>query len=147
MKNIRILSLILVAVLMLSVFAGCGAKIPEITVTVKVVDADKEVIAERAVIFSDENPTAILALQYLCEAEELDCVIDDSGTEVKKIGKVEARVDEKNNLRYYWSSKHNGKDARAAYTVVADGDTVEFFMASMDNTPTEIKDPDAQSEE
>ena len=141
MKNTRILSLILAAVMLLFVFVGCGAKIPEITVTVTVLDYDKNVVAESNVTFSDANPTALLALQYLCEAEELECVFDENGI-VTKIGDIEDY--EKDNLLYYWSCNYNGKPARAAQTVVETGSKVEFFVASMDNTPAEIVDPDAE---
>lgn len=140
MKNIRILSLILAAVILVFAFAGCGAK-AGITVTVKVTDYDKNVVAESNVTISDEDPTALLALRYLCEEKELECVFDENGV-VTKIGSIEDH--DEGNLLYYWSCNYNGKPARAAYTVVEDGGVVEFFVASMDNTPTTIVDPDAQ---
>lgn len=140
MKNIRILALILAVAMLTFVFAGC-AKLPELTVTVKVVDFDKKVVAESDVTFSDANPTALLALQYLCEAEELECVFDENGI-VTKIGDIEDY--EKDNLLYYWSCNYNGKPARAAQTVVETGGVVEFFVASMDSTPSEVADPDAE---
>ena len=146
MKNIRLISLVLAAVLVLFAFAGCGQKNPGITVTVKVVDFDKKVVAEGEVTFSSDEPTALLALQYLCEAEELECTIDSVSNTVVKIGDIEEYEDEKENLLYYWSCNYNGKAARAAQTMVETGGVVEFFVASMDNTPTEIIDPDAVKE-
>lgn len=143
MKITRILSFALAAVLLLCVFSGCGAN-AGITVTVRVLDYDKKVVAESDVTFSDDNPTALLALRYLCEEKGLECVFDENGV-VTKIGKIEDH--DEGNLLYYWSCNYNGKPARASYTTVETGGVVEFFVASMDNTPTTIVDPDAKTTE
>ena len=141
MKSIRFFSLVLAAVMLLLVFAGCGAQ-SGITVTVRVIDFDQKVVAESNVNILDEEPTALLALRYLCEEKELDCVFDDNGV-VTKIGDIEDH--DEGNLLYYWSCNYNGKPARASYTVVEAGGVVEFFVASMDNTPTTIVDPDSKN--
>lgn len=146
MKAIRIISLALVAVLMVCAFASCGNQTPPTVVTVKVVDFDKKVVAEGEVSFKSDEPTALLALQYLCEAEEIECVIDPVSNTVIKIDDIEEYEDNKANLLYYWSCNYNGKAARASQTMVETGGVVEFFVASMDNTPTEIVDPDAEKE-
>lgn len=144
MKNIRIISLMLACVLVLFVFVGCGAKTPDITVTVKIVDYDKNVVAEGEVAFSDENPTALLALEYFCYEKDIELEYDEATGAVTKIGDIEEYVDEKTNLSYYWSSKYNGTDARAAHTTVETGGTIEFFVNTIENKATEIVDPDAQ---
>lgn len=128
MKKFRVLSLVLAAVLLVGILAGCSTSASDIHVTLKFIDAEGNEIFNQDIAVNAEEPTVDLVVNEAANTyfDFIECKWDNRFA-LSVRDKIK-EADYPDALDFYWLFFLNGEEAtaKANLTAVKDGDVVEY---------------------